>query len=102
MGLVVPRLTVPILVMLLLALGGAPAYADDYDFSVSPNPPNRDQVTTFSLVTSSGKDVTVAWDLDGEEGFEASGPTATHVYTVAGDVTARMRVTEPDGKKSTV
>jgi PKD repeat protein len=97
---VMARFCVPILVLLFLAVGSAEASA--YDFSVNPNPPNEDQVTTFSLLPASSTGVTVAWDLNGVTGYEASGRTVTRTYPNPGPVRVRMRVTESDGDRQTV
>jgi PKD repeat protein len=96
------RFSLPFLVLLVLAFGAAEARAATYDFSVSPNPPNEDETTTFTLLPSSATGVTVQWDLDGAPGFEASGRTATRVYPTPGTVRVRMRVSQSDGHQSTV
>ena len=45
-----------------------------------------------------GDDLTFAWDLDGDGAFDdGGGPTATWTYDEPGRVTARVRVTDPDG-----
>ncbi len=102
MGVVARRVCVPVLVLLVLALGGAQAHAATYDFSISPYPPNEDQATTFSIFPASTTGVTVTWDLDGTAGFEASGRTVTHVYRTPGPAKVRMRVLDSEGRQSTV
>jgi PKD repeat protein len=96
---VMARFCVPLLVLLFLAVGSAEASA--YDFSVSPNPPNEDQTTTFSLLPASTTGVAVEWDLDGVPGYESTGRTATRVYPAPGPVRVRMRVTDSE-RRSTV
>jgi PKD repeat protein len=102
MGLVASRLTfMSLLAATALAFGAVDASAADYDFSVSPSPPNQGQPATFSLVPESAVDVTVSWDLEGGE-FEVSGRTMTHTFEAAGPVTVRMRVVDGEGKRTTV
>ncbi|WP_299534822.1 PQQ-dependent sugar dehydrogenase [uncultured Streptomyces sp.] len=42
--------------------------------------------------------LTYQWDLDGDGTFDATGPTATRTYTDNGQVQARLKVTDPQGK----
>jgi PKD repeat protein len=103
MGLVAPGwVKTPLLAALVLALGAADAHAVTYGFSVSPNPPNVGEETTFKMTPASASDVSVEWDLDGENGFEASGRVVTKTYAAPGPLTVRMRVTEEDGHHTTV
>ena len=102
MGVVARGVFVSVLVLILLALGSAEAHAVDYDFSISPDPPNEDQTATFRVVPDPAPGVTVAWDLTNDiQGFEASGPVATHVYADPGPDRVRMRVTG-DGSQQNV
>jgi PKD repeat protein len=89
------------LALLMVALVAPSAKAVDYDFSVSPNPPNEDQTTTFTVVPAPAPGVNVAWDVTAEQGFERTGPVATHVYPEPGPARVRMRVTG-DGPQQTV
>jgi PKD repeat protein len=102
MGSVARGVSAPVLVLLMLALGSVPANAADYDFSVSPDPPNAGQPATFAVIPDPPAEVTVEWDLDGGGDFEESGATVTHTFARPGPVTVRMRVTDADNKKSTV
>jgi PKD repeat protein len=90
-------------ILFLLLPAGAGAQSGGYDFSVSPNPPNEDQTTTFRLLPASATGIDdVDWDLNGNGGFESSGRTVTRVYTEPGSVRVRMRVDEDDGDRRTV
>lgn len=103
MGLVAPRLAfTSLFAVAALAFGAVDASAADYDFSVSPSPPNQGQPATFGLLPESAEDVTVSWDLDGGGDFEVSGRTMTHTFDAAGPVTVRMRVVDGEGKRTTV
>jgi PKD repeat protein len=93
MGVVARGAFVSVLVSILLALGSADAHA--YDFSVSPNPPNEDQTTTFSVFPQPPTNSTVQWDLNGAGGFEKTGLTVTQTYPSPQELTVRMRVDEP-------
>jgi PKD domain len=95
------RLTrsLPALLLAWFALGAGEAHADHFGFSVSPNPPNQGQVTTFALQGPAGDVERVRWDLDGDGEFDAAEEdrlTVTHVYGAPGPepVTVRMRVDE--------
>jgi PKD repeat protein len=87
-----------LVVALVLALAGpAAAQGPTYDFTVSPNPPNVNEVTTFAYVSSSGRKADVEWDLNGNGFYESEGRTVTRTYTVRGPVTVRMRVRDDEG-----
>ncbi|MGI5156088.1 OmpL47-type beta-barrel domain-containing protein [Microbispora sp. CA-102843] len=43
-------------------------------------------------------DLTYEWDFDGDGTFDAKGVTATHTYDKLGQYTARLRVTDEQGK----
>ncbi|RMI45604.1 ThuA domain-containing protein [Streptomyces triticirhizae] len=45
-----------------------------------------------------GSDVTFSWDLDGDGAEDATGPTASHTYAEPGKYTARLTVTDADGR----
>ncbi|TDC07407.1 carbohydrate-binding protein [Streptomyces sp. 8K308] len=47
-----------------------------------------------------GQPVTFAWDFDGDGTQDSTEPTATHTYTEPGRYTARLTVTDPDGRSS--
>lgn len=94
--------TAPVLVVVLLALGSAPASAADYGFSVSPDPPTAGEPATLSVVPDPPAGATVAWDLDADAEFDETGRTVTHTFADRGDVTVRMRVTEAGNKKTTI
>lgn len=49
-------------------------------------------------VDPEGGALTYEWDFDGNGTFEATGVQATHTYTELGQYTARLRVTDPQGK----
>ncbi|MFD4421942.1 PQQ-dependent sugar dehydrogenase [Agromyces sp. NPDC058484] len=42
--------------------------------------------------------LTYEWDVDGDGSFDRTGATASHTYTELGAYTARLRVTDPQGK----
>ncbi|MGP4113711.1 ThuA domain-containing protein [Streptomyces sp. 4N509B] len=44
-----------------------------------------------------GGQLTYEWDFDGDGTFDSTEAHPTHTYEVAGDVTAQLRVTDPDG-----
>jgi PKD domain/Glucose / Sorbosone dehydrogenase len=45
-----------------------------------------------------GRPLSYAWDLDGDQAFDdATGPTASHTYTVPDTYTASLRVTDDQG-----
>lgn len=51
-------------------------------------------------VDPEGGELTYAWDFDGDGTFDASGAQATHTYTELGQYSARLRVTDPEGKSA--
>ncbi len=58
---------------------------------------------TFDASRSSdpeGSELTYDWDFDGDGRFDATGVEAEHTYTELGVYTARLRVTDPQGKFS--
>jgi len=73
----------------------------------TPNSPIVGETVTFSAAGSTDPDGTIAkyeWDLDGNGTFEtATGttPSATRVYSGAGEVEAKVRVTDNGGKTAT-
>ena len=96
----VPRgLRITFLGVVALALMGGQAQAVTYNFTVTPTPPNEDQVTTFRLTPSTASVRQVMWDLDGD-GFYDDGFTreVTRTYANPGSVTVRMRAREDTGE----
>lgn len=89
-------LAVVVTILLLLVPASAGAQTVAYDFTVSPNPPNVNQVATFRLTPQNASGVDVEWDLNGNGGFESDGRTVTRTYTQRGPVTVRMRVRDDD------
>jgi PKD repeat protein len=77
-------------------VSGSPAGSD---FTISPDPPTEGQVVTFTFVPGPGIVGTpnVAWDIVGNDDFEATGTVATHTYDDDGPRTVRMRVTDDEG-----
>jgi glucose/arabinose dehydrogenase len=49
-------------------------------------------------VDPEGGALTYEWDFDGDGTFDATGVTASYTYTVLGKYTARLRVTDPEGR----
>ncbi|MDT0316926.1 ThuA domain-containing protein [Streptomyces millisiae] len=47
-----------------------------------------------------GQPVTLAWDFDGDGTQDSTATTPTHTYTEPGRYTARLTVTDPDGRSS--
>ncbi len=47
-----------------------------------------------------GGALTFEWDFDGNGTFDATGATASHTYTELGKYTARLRVTDPQGRRN--
>jgi glucose/arabinose dehydrogenase len=74
--------------------------------SISADPvssSNAPLTVTFDASGSSdpeGGALTYDWDFDGNGTFDATGATATHTYTELGKYTARLRVTDPQGRKA--
>ncbi|GAB3064732.1 lectin [Intrasporangium mesophilum] len=74
--------------------------------AISANPvssSNAPLTVTFDASGSSDPEhgaLTYDWDFDGNGTFDASGVTATHTYTELGKFTARLRVTDPEGRKA--
>ena len=46
-------------------------------------------------------ELTYAWDLDGDGSFETPGQIVTHSYNIAGDYTAKLRVTDAGNLSAT-
>ncbi len=75
--------------------------------TATPNAPLTGEATTFSAAGSKDVDGTIAkyeWDLDGNGSFETSTgttPSATHTYSVAGELEVAVRVTDNGGKTGT-
>jgi PKD repeat protein len=90
------------LAALALGLAAATAFAAPPrgNFTVTPNTPNQGEPALFTCQPCPGS-TTVEWDLDGVDGFEATGPTATTTFTTAGPHTVRMRLTR-NGETSTI
>ena len=105
---VMPRTTLRVLALVLfvLALSGGQAYAATYDFTVSPNRPNEDTVTTFRFQGPLADVDRIDWDLDNDGDFDDGQGTqprtvVTRTYANPGPVTVRMRVREDDGDRIT-
>ena len=45
-----------------------------------------------------GTEVTYAWDFDGDGTTDSTDPVTSHTYTAVGDYTARLTVTDSDGR----
>jgi PKD repeat protein len=75
--------------------------------AATPNAPLTGEAVSFSAAGSKDSDGTIAkyeWDLNGDGVFEtATGttPSATHTYSVAGEVEVQVRVTDNGGKTAT-
>ena len=82
----------------------APNQPPTASFTNSPTSPQTGQTVTFTD-TSTDTDGTIAgreWDLDGDGAYDDSTAAApTFVYSAAGDVTVRLRVTDDDGATAT-
>ncbi|WP_404393728.1 PQQ-dependent sugar dehydrogenase [Humibacillus xanthopallidus] len=50
-------------------------------------------------VDPEGGALTYEWDFDGDGTFDATGVTAQYTYTTLGRYSARLRVTDPEGKR---
>ena len=50
-------------------------------------------------VDPEGGALTYEWDFDGDGTFDATGVTASYTYTTLGRYAARLRVTDPEGKR---
>ncbi|MFB7287359.1 PQQ-dependent sugar dehydrogenase [Actinacidiphila glaucinigra] len=67
----------------------------------SPSSGQAPLTVSFSATGSSdpeGSALTYQWDLDGNGTFETTGPTATRTYPDNGQLQARLKVTDPEGK----
>ena len=95
----VARSLVPVLVLLAFALCPVAASADHYDFTVTPDPPNEDVVTTFKLQPALDEGDRVRWDLDGDGDFDEGliTPEVSRTYFNPGPVTVRMQVAGHSG-----
>jgi PKD repeat protein len=75
--------------------------------TATPNAPLTGEATSFSAAGSKDVDGTIAkyeWDLDGNGTYETSTgttPSASRTYTVAGEITVGLRVTDNGGKTGT-
>jgi hypothetical protein len=75
-------------------------------FTVSPAPPVVGSTATLSALGSLDLDGRIAryeWDLDGDGTYEtngASAPTVQHVFTAAGPIAVRLRVTDDSGAQA--
>lgn len=56
---------------------------------------------SFDADTGDATGLTYAWDFDGDDVTDATTPTASWTYTAAGDYTARLTVTDADGRTGT-
>ena len=83
-----------------LAAATALAAPPEGDFTVTPSTPNQGDSVRFRCEPCP-RSTSVAWDLDGVGGFEASGRTETVTFSTAGPHTVRMRLTR-DGETTIV
>jgi PKD repeat protein len=69
----------------------------------SPAAPRTLEDVLFSSTSTDpeGLPLTVAWDLDNNNVYEESGPTATRRFTTSGNYTIRIRVTDASGAMAT-
>ena len=73
----------------------------------TPNAPLTGEAVSFSAAGSKDVDGTIAkyeWDLNGDGSFETNTgttPSASHTYTVAGELEVKVRVTDNGGKTGT-
>jgi hypothetical protein len=108
------------LVALLLAVGGPAASAQSgpggggppgdnnrptASFTFSPSTPTVGETVTFTSTSqpSSGATITsLAWDFDGEGGFDDfGGPVATWSFSEPGTHVVRLRVRQDNGRQAT-
>jgi hypothetical protein len=70
-------------------------------FSVSPAEPAAGQAAKLTSTSSDADGVVtaVAWDLDGDGTYEATGPSVTKTFPAPGTYTIGVRATD-DGKES--
>src|SRR5690348_6674192 len=66
-----------------------------------PQPPHSGDLVTFTVAPLPPA-ATVAWDIDGDGRFEATGPTATGRWTSPGVHTITARVTASPGGSTTI
>jgi hypothetical protein len=73
-------------------------------FTVSPTDPTAGEQVTFDAAGSSDSDGSIAsysWDLDGDGQEDATGQTATTIFSSAGDETVELTVTDDAGATAT-
>ncbi|MBS1845823.1 MAG: PKD domain-containing protein [Actinobacteria bacterium] len=76
-------------------------------FTITPESGIKNEAIAFNAAGSSDPDGTVAkyeWDFDGNGTYESSSgssPTTTHTYTIPGNYTVGLRVTDNGGKTAT-
>jgi PKD repeat protein len=74
-------------------------------FTFNPSAPNRNDTVTFnasSSVANDGTIATYAWDLgDGSPVLNITDPVTTHIYSVAGNYTVALTVTNSAGLGNT-
>jgi hypothetical protein len=81
---------------------GAPALnawvrgqASGVDFTL-PVSPRTGEPAAFTATAPAG--AAFAWDFDDDGAFDATGPTASHVYATAGEFEAVLRITDAEGQ----
>jgi PKD repeat protein len=70
-------------------------------FLFSPSTPAVNEQVTFSSISTDDQPLPAAashWDFDGDGNDDAVGSTVTHAFTVPGNYTVGLRVTDSDGK----
>jgi len=60
-----------------------------------------DGTASFDADTGDATGLTYAWDFTGDDVTDETTPTASHTYTQAGNYTARLTVTDADGRTGT-
>ncbi|WP_082591859.1 PQQ-dependent sugar dehydrogenase [Terrabacter sp. Soil810] len=65
----------------------------------SSSAPLTVQFDASGSVDPEGGALTYEWDFDGNGTFDATGATASFTYTELGKYTARLRVTDPEGRR---
>jgi len=102
MGFLAPRSVYwTLFAVIALAFGATDAHAVNYNFSVSPDPPNQGQVTTFRLTPTAADFDVVGWDLDvdadqGPVYENGTSRTVTRTYASPGEVTVSMQARETE------
>ena len=66
------------------------------DFTIPTSSPRAGEPVAFAATSPAGANF--SWDFDDDGVFDATGPSATHVYASAGQFEAVLRITDAEGQ----